>query len=290
MNIFRSKVIDQILKNNEEAQAKLSSIQTQNSENLKIILSEIKALREEINLLKKEATQIRSVHSDVNSLSYRFDLFSTYFLDKSTATSVVAVLREEQLKRFEALKLVARTLQEQKITYWLDFGSLLGAVRHKGFVPWDNDIDIGVLESEKDRLMDALKNLFGALKGYKLIDASEIRNYVPGSFFKVVSDNMDYEYLDIFPYLPYNEKQLICKWTYETEKRASEGFIRHYDAHPISNGTIFPLNRLFFEGFSFFCPNDPKRYLGIIYGNWQALPQNEHDIGASRDRNAHLMD
>ncbi len=252
MNIFRSKVIDQILKNNEEAQAKLSSIQTQNSENLKIILSEIKALREEINLLKKEATQIRSVHSDVNSLSYRFDLFSTYFLDKSTATSAVAVLREEQLKRFEALKLVARTLQEQKITYWLDFGSLLGAVRHKGFVPWDNDIDIGVLESEKDRLMDALKNLFGALKGYKLIDASEIRNYVPGSFFKVVSDNMDYEYLDIFPYLPYNEKQLICKWTYETEKRASEGFIRHYDAHPISNGTIFPLNRLFFEGFSFF--------------------------------------
>ena len=51
-------------------------------------------------------------------------------------------LREVQLCQLQILKAVAKVCEENNIDYMLACGSLLGAIRHKGYIPWDEDIDI----------------------------------------------------------------------------------------------------------------------------------------------------
>ena len=51
-------------------------------------------------------------------------------------------LRKLQLCEYEILKAVVEVCDRHQLKYWLMCGTLLGAVRHKGFIPWDDDVDI----------------------------------------------------------------------------------------------------------------------------------------------------
>jgi len=51
-------------------------------------------------------------------------------------------LRQAQLVMLRLLRIVDYICRTHNLRYWLDSGTLLGAVRHKGFIPWDDDIDI----------------------------------------------------------------------------------------------------------------------------------------------------
>lgn len=51
-------------------------------------------------------------------------------------------LRKLQLLEYEMLKDIAKICDDNEIVYFLTSGTLLGAARHQGFIPWDDDIDI----------------------------------------------------------------------------------------------------------------------------------------------------
>ena len=67
-----------------------------------------------------------------------------------------SVLRRQQHRMLEILLEVDRICKKHNIRYWLSSGTLIGAVRHKGFIPWDDDLDIEMLLPDYERLMRVL--------------------------------------------------------------------------------------------------------------------------------------
>lgn len=66
-------------------------------------------------------------------------------------------LRDLQLTELDILKEFVRICEKHKLLYYLGWGSCLGAVRHKGFIPWDDDIDVLMPDEDLKRFKEICK-------------------------------------------------------------------------------------------------------------------------------------
>ncbi|MFI4919357.1 MAG: phosphorylcholine transferase LicD [Legionellales bacterium] len=62
-------------------------------------------------------------------------------------------LRRAQMKMLAMLEVVDAICLKHGLDYWLDAGTLLGAIRHQGFIPWDDDIDIAMPRASYDAFL-----------------------------------------------------------------------------------------------------------------------------------------
>ena len=79
------------------------------------------------------------------------------FEDFSKYNGEGTLLREAQYRMLDMLIEVDKICRKHNIPYWLDGGTLLGAVRHGGFIPWDDDIDIALMRDDYKKLCKILK-------------------------------------------------------------------------------------------------------------------------------------
>lgn len=70
-------------------------------------------------------------------------------------------LTEVQEKLLEMLSFFDSYCQENDITYYVAGGTLLGAMRHQGFIPWDDDVDVVVPRSDYDKLIKSFRDKGG---------------------------------------------------------------------------------------------------------------------------------
>lgn len=67
------------------------------------------------------------------------------------------ILMKLHAVQLEIMDEIHRICISNGIEYFLDSGSALGCIRHKGFIPWDDDIDVGMLRSQYDRFIECCK-------------------------------------------------------------------------------------------------------------------------------------
>lgn len=117
-------------------------------------------------------------------------------------------LTETEIKNLllNILKEIDSFCAENNLTYYLAYGTLLGAVRHKGFIPWDDDIDISMPRPDYEKFISTFKSNNSR---YQVISRVKDKKY-PYFFAKVHDTNtiLDVEttfkfhlgvYVDIFP-------------------------------------------------------------------------------------------
>lgn len=118
-------------------------------------------------------------------------------------------LRKVQLVQLEIAKEIARVCEENRIPYFLTGGTLLGAVRHKGFIPWDDDLDMGMMRNDYEKFMQVAPQQLS--DKYKLVDWKFDPDY-PHPMGKVIKKGTVYKeskrndlgeqgiWVDVFPY------------------------------------------------------------------------------------------
>ena len=113
-------------------------------------------------------------------------------------------LRACQLKQLSILEEVAKICEKYKIDYWLDAGTLLGAVRHKGFIPWDDDIDICMVRDDYNKILPILEKYFENSDYYIRQRALTFNDYQ----ITIVNRSNSKVALDIFPVDKYFKSNL----------------------------------------------------------------------------------
>lgn len=96
--------------------------------------------------------QLRLIYKRLkHSIENLYKKQNKYILSKTT-------LRKLQLTQLEILKETTRICKKLNIKYFLTDGTLLGAVRHQGFIPWDDDLDIAIFRKDYDRFIKLAQN------------------------------------------------------------------------------------------------------------------------------------
>lgn len=105
-------------------------------------------------------------------------------------------LASHQETAFQALCEIDKILNEKGITYYIIAGTTLGAVRHKGFIPWDDDIDIAIHREDMHTVALLLQKYLSDKYFY---DDCYVNPKFPRLYGKVLDKDNGYGCVDVFP-------------------------------------------------------------------------------------------
>lgn len=157
-------------------------------------------------------------------------------------------------------------LNEKKVKYWLEAGTLLGILRDGDLISWDYDADLGIPAESAD---DIMRLRFKFLPKYLIKRRKTQSPWIPGEI-RVIKVKTPWEkirqinfHVDLFCVYPVKNKY---RWV-------DSNALKHVDKKYYDT-----LNTIECEGRTINIPNYVEEYLSLRYGNWQ-VPEQNYDAG-----------
>lgn len=178
----------------------------------------------------------------------------------------------------EALHEAVAATEECGGRLFLAFGSLLGAYREKGFIPFDYDLDTGLMAGERtDEMVDAMRR-----HGF-----THLRQYYIKATGRICEDKYDYKgvHIDVHYFYPAEEGKVYCDLCLPHESKpwreanASDGFPTIIRTLPESN-----FSKQDFLGVQVYEPDRTEEWLRTLYGEHFMTPDPKWTMGDHKKR------
>ena len=251
----------------------------------------------------KKAAGIQNLQEEIDTLYY----FLNQYHDITGFPQAVGGLRDVQICDTVLLEIVDAICRKYKLRYWISCGNLIGAVRHKGFIPWDDDTDIYMCRSDYDRAKEIFENelvqyglsieepkIMGWLGlGYKTDNTGVWLDIFPVDFLNLselageniekIRKNIDAYYRQYIKMKKYSSREQIfekkqsmipflCKEEEATHCFRATEFDLAYVIQSAS--TLFPLKPIKYEYTELMAPNNPEQYLKEwLQGDYMEFPR-----------------
>ena len=175
---------------------------------------------------------------------------------------LVENIRDTQNLMLPVLVFIDKICREHNLRYSLAYGTLIGAIRHKGFIPWDDDIDIMMPRKDYERFKREFKS-----NEYDILSLETNQEYF-NNFIKVVDNQTvitdtrnrkTYKsgiFIDIFPYDRIDDLKAVDK-TYQLESFKLLSFSKHKNI-VYKDSLIKDIIRTFF--WTVLLPVSPRRF------------------------------
>lgn len=156
-----------------------------------------KELLAKLHIAREHMTSEYRLQKRLDCLEEQILFLMNNTLDIGNVRHATGFLRLRQEINLALMRIIDAVAQKENIQCWINYGTLLGAVRHKGFIPWDDDADMSVLRSDYENLLDALRQIApDSLFVFQGID--EIENVEIG--FSRLVEAKSHFFVDLYPF------------------------------------------------------------------------------------------
>ena len=190
-------------------------------------------------------------------------------MNKSTEKSLdyqQGIMKKELL---HLLDYTSGLFKKNNIPFWLACGTLLGAVREGKLIPWDTDLDIGMWESDAQKLIDL--ELIILSDGFQVEHVAEDLPYVIGRYkeWGLLKDwNPDKHVQSHYYYrICFRSRHIDIRYTIINDSMA---FCKGWPHNRCPSEDLQNLKEIEFEGKMYPCPRNPEEWLKTNYGeDWE---------------------
>ena len=110
--------------------------------------------------LKNKKMELKNLCYEIKELNEKINYIENLIKSTTDITKLPpakGLFRTVQLLNLDILIEIDAICRKHNISYWLDFGTLLGSVRHKGFIPWDDDVDVAMLYDDYIKFQEVIQ-------------------------------------------------------------------------------------------------------------------------------------